>query len=87
MFKCKNHLTLNERKKIQQGIKLGLTYREIAESINRDKSVVMREAKRLGDFNDYDADKEQANFESKQKLSGITRGSPLYLRIKEEEKL
>jgi IS30 family transposase len=87
IFKGKNHLTIDDRKKIQEGIALGLTYREIGETINRAKSVIIREAKRLGDFQDYEAEKAQSNFESKQKLSGIIRGSPLYLRIKEEENL
>lgn len=87
MFKCKNHLTLEDRKKIQEGISLGLTYRAIGETINRGKSVIIREAKRLGNFKDYDAEKAQKNFESKQKLSGIMRGSALYLKIKEEENL
>ena len=66
-WSVKNPLTLSERIKIKEGILLGMCYREIAEHVNRHKSVVMREAKRLGPVEDYDAYKAQAHFERKQK--------------------
>lgn len=86
-FKTKNPLTIEERRKIQEGLALEMSYRELGLHVGRCKSVVMRESKRLGLPEDYDPLKAQKNFESKQKLSGIKRGSDLYLKIAKEENL
>lgn len=62
-----NPLTIEERRLIKEGIDLNMSYREIGIHARRSKSVVMREAKRLGDFKNYDPDKAQNHFENKQK--------------------
>lgn len=82
-----NALTIEERQKIKEAIDMNMSYSEMGEYVGRDKSTVMREAKRLGHFSQYDPNKAQKDFESKQKLVGIKRNSPLYLKIKEEENL
>ena len=69
-WKCKNPLTLSDRKNISQGICLGWSYGMIASDISRCKSVVIREVKRCGQFHLYDAEKAQADFEHKQTLCG-----------------
>lgn len=86
-FKGVNHLTIEDRKLIKKGLDQGLTYREIGESLDRSRAVIRREANRLGSFENYIPEKAQADFISKQRLSGIKRGSPLYLKIKQEENL
>ena len=65
-WSCVNPLTIQERRLIKEGLDLNMSYREIALHANRCKSVVLREAKRLGDVNKYDPDKAQKNFEDKQ---------------------
>lgn len=80
-YKVKNHLTLKERQEIRKGIDADLSYLKIAESLGRAKSTVLRECKRLGDPQRYDPLKAHQNFKKKQMLSGVTRGSPLYIKI------
>jgi IS30 family transposase len=65
-----NPLSLDERIKIYKGLALGLSYGNLAKYVGRCKSVVMREAKRLGRYQDYDPVKAQNDFEYKQKLIG-----------------
>jgi len=65
-----NPLSIDERKKIKEGIDLNMSYRQIALHVGRCKSVVLRESKRLGKVSDYDPELAQADFESKQKLIG-----------------
>ena len=65
-----NPLSIQERIKIQEGIGLDFSYRQIGEYVGRCKSVVMREAKRLGSAYEYNAMKAQTDFEAKQKLIG-----------------
>ena len=65
-----NPLSIEERVKIQEGIDLDFSYRQIGEHVGRCKSVVMREAKRFGSVYEYNAVKAQTDFESKQKLIG-----------------
>ena len=65
-WQCKNALTHYQRVLLEQAIIKGLSYREIAEYVGRPKSTVMREAKRLGKPNDYNANEAQADFENKQ---------------------
>ncbi len=65
-----NPLTIDERRMIKEGINLNMSYSELSEYVGRCKSVVCREAKRLGKAFDYDPDKAQADFEMKQKLIG-----------------
>jgi len=61
-----NPLTIEERVKVKEGIELNMSYSEIALHVGRVKSVVMREAKRLGSCSDYDPDEAQKDFERKQ---------------------
>jgi IS30 family transposase len=84
-YKVKNHLTLAERRQIREGVEADLSYRRIAEDLGRAKSTIIRECKRLGDPQDYDPLKAHQNFKKKQMLSGIKRGSSLYLKILEIE--
>ena len=70
-WSCINPLTIEERRLIKEGLDLNMTYREISLHAGRCKSVVMREAKRLGNIKDYDPDKAQAHFEEKQKRHGF----------------
>jgi IS30 family transposase len=65
-WSCRNPLTIEDRKVIQMGIKSGLSSREIGREIDRDKSIILRESKRLGGVDKYDATKAQENFENKQ---------------------
>jgi IS30 family transposase len=69
----KNPLTIDERRKIKEGIDLEMTYREIAQSLDRAKSTIQRECKRLGGFWNYDPYAAQDDFEAKQKLVGRKR--------------
>lgn len=66
-WSCRNPLTIEDRRTIQHGIKCGLSSREIGKEINREKSVVLRESKRLGDASDYNADLAQMHFEDTQR--------------------
>lgn len=68
-----NPLSIEERLKIKEGLELDLSYGQLAKHVGRGKSVVMREAKRLGDIRKYDAYKAQKDFEEKQKLIGIKK--------------
>lgn len=52
---------------------MNMSYSEIAAHAGRIKSVVMREAKRLGRPEDYDPDKAQLDFEEKNKLIGTKK--------------
>lgn len=65
-----NPLTLEERRKVKEGIDLGMSYAQMAIHVGRCKSVVMRESKRLGKPSAYDPDMAQKDFQSKQKLIG-----------------
>lgn len=65
-----NPLTIEERRKIKEGLALNMYYREIAIHVGRCKSVVMRESKRLGDVSDYDPDLAQEDFETKMRRFG-----------------
>ncbi len=66
-WSCRNPLTFEERQKIKEGLMMDMTYRQLGEYVGRAKSVVMREAKRLGDIRKYDAKKAQEHFEMKQR--------------------
>ena len=68
-WSCRNPLTIEERKIIESGIKEGLSSRQIGSLINRGKSVILRESKRLGDLENYDAVNAQKKFEKIQRLS------------------
>jgi IS30 family transposase len=68
-----NPLSIEERHKVKEGLDLDLSYSQLALHVGRCKSVVMREAKRLGKAEDYDPIKAQADFEAKQKLIGIKK--------------
>jgi IS30 family transposase len=65
-----NPLSIDERQKVKEGLDLDLSYSQLALHVGRCKSVVMREAKRLGKAEDYDPMKAQEDFEAKQKLIG-----------------
>lgn len=67
LWKAKNPLRIEERRKIKEAIELGLSYRQMALFVDRPKSTVLRESKRLGKFTNYDPDKAQKDFEEKQK--------------------
>ncbi len=66
-WSCRNPLTIEDRKIIEEGIKNQLSSREIAKEINRVKSVVLRESKRLGERSRYDATLAQEHFENRQR--------------------
>lgn len=66
-WSCKNPLTIEERRLIKEALDLNMNYREIGLHVGRHKSVVMREAKRLGDVSKYDAEMAQTHFEKKQR--------------------
>jgi IS30 family transposase len=70
---AKNPLTIDERRKIKEGIDSQMTHRQIAESLGRGKSTIQRECKRLGGFWNYDPYAAQDDFEAKQKLVGRKR--------------
>lgn len=70
-WSCINPLTIDERRLIKEGLDLNMSYREISIHAGRCKSVVMREAKRLGTCKDYDPDMAQAHFEDKQMRHGF----------------
>lgn len=63
----KNPLSLEERKMIKEGIDGGLSFRQIGLYVNRNKSTVMYEAKRLGKPDNYNPEKAQEDFERKQR--------------------
>ncbi len=69
-WKCFNPLTLEERLKLQQGLKQGLSYGKLALYVGRHKSVVLRESKRLGSHLLYNAEEAQKDFEYKQTPEG-----------------
>jgi IS30 family transposase len=50
-----------------------MTYREIGEFVGRPKTTVIRESKRLGNVDKYDAEKAQNDFELKQKNCGYKK--------------
>ncbi len=66
-------ITIDQRRLIKEAIDMDMSYSEMAEYVGRIKSVVMREAKRLGRPEDYDPDLAQADFEAKNKLIGIPK--------------
>lgn len=66
-WSCRNPLSIEERKSIENGIRLGRSSREIGKEINRNKSIILRESKRLGNSDEYNAEKAQENFEYKQR--------------------
>lgn len=75
-WSVKNPLTIDERRKIQEGLELNMSYAQIALHVGRSKSAVLRESKRLGDTKNYDPEKAQSHFEgiqiarrNKQKVS------------------
>jgi len=65
-WQVKNPLTIEERRKIKEAIDLGLSYSEMALFVQRPKTTVTRESKRLGKFTHYDPEKAQEDFEKKQ---------------------
>jgi|GEM_PF-6090576 IS30 family transposase len=66
-WSCRNPLTIEERKIIQQGIESGLSSRQIGKEIQREKSIILRESKRLGDLKNYKAELAQQHFEDTQR--------------------
>ena len=67
---CINPLTIEERRKVKEALDMNMSYGEMAIHVGRCKSVVMRESKRLGSAWNYDPDKAQKDFETKQKRIG-----------------
>jgi IS30 family transposase len=65
-WSVKNPLSLDERKHIHELIQTTLTYQEIATKMNRSKSTIRRESRRLGNVKDYDPEKAQQHFEALQ---------------------
>ena len=65
-WSCKNPLTLQQRKEIQDLESRGFSSREIGGMLSRAKSTILRELKRLGIDVEYDPDKAQQDFERKQ---------------------
>jgi len=65
-----NPLTFHERKKIESAIAMGMSYSEMAVYVDRAKSTVMRESKRLGKPWEYNAKEAQQDFEYKQTIIG-----------------
>lgn len=67
-WSVKNPLTIEERRKIKEGLDRNLTYHEIAEYVGsgRNRSTIRRECSRLGNVQDYDPEKAQEHFESLQ---------------------
>ncbi len=63
-------LSIDERRKIKEGLDMDMSYSQIAIHVGRCKTVVMREAKRFGHFSLYNPKKAQEDFESKHKLKG-----------------
>lgn len=71
-----NPLTIEERRKVKEGIDLGMSYSQLAIHVGRAKSTVMRESKRIDRYPwNYDPDLAQADFEAKQKLIGTKKKS------------
>jgi IS30 family transposase len=69
-WKAINPLTIHERRLIAEGIRVGMSYRQLGLHVGRHKSVVLREVKRLGEPSNYIPEKAQKDFEDKQKLVG-----------------
>lgn len=69
-WKAVNPLTIEERQLIKEGLDLNMSYSQLALHVGRCKSVVMRESKRLGKYQNYDPVKAQSDFEEKQKMIG-----------------
>jgi IS30 family transposase len=67
-WEVKNPLTLEERRRIKEGIDLDMSYQEIADYVGRSKSTVRRECIRLGSYQNYHPEKAQADFENKQRI-------------------
>ncbi len=65
-WSCKNPLTIEERYRIKELMDCNLSSREIGEQLDRAKSTILRESKRLGDRSIYDAELAQKDFETKQ---------------------
>lgn len=65
-----NALTIQERRKIREGIDMNMSYSQIGIHVGRCKSVVMRESKRFGKASKYNPELAQEDFERKQKLIG-----------------
>lgn len=65
-----NPLTIEERRKIMEGLALDMSYSQLALHVGRCKSTVLRESKRLGNIKDYDPDLAQKDFENKMKRFG-----------------
>lgn len=63
----KNPLTLEERMKIKEGLQKNLSYSQLSLFVGRNKSTVLREAKRLGTPEQYDPIKAQNDFEQGQR--------------------
>jgi len=68
-----NPLNIEERRLIKEGLTLNMSYRQISLHCGRAKSVVIREAKRLGDIHLYDPDKAQKHFEDIQKRRNLKK--------------
>ena len=73
-WKAHNPLSIQERHLIKEGIDMNMSYREIGLHVGREKSVVMKEAKRLGLVSEYDPEEAQKDFEYKQTLIGKKKG-------------
>ncbi len=82
LWSVKNPITLEERKKIKEGIDMGMSYKELGIYVGRSKSGVLRESKRLGTVNNYDPNKAQEHFEKKQKDSRKSISTTLYKKHK-----
>jgi IS30 family transposase len=81
-WSVKNPLTIEERRKIKEGLDLNLTYKEIAEYLGtgRHRSTIRKECARLGGFENYDPEKAQEHFErlqleSRKKMSVTAKTS------------
>jgi IS30 family transposase len=73
IWKARNPLTIEERRKIKEALDLGLSYRQIGKYVGRSFTTVRRETKRLGSYKNYDPELAQKDFEEKQKLVGIKK--------------
>lgn len=71
----KNPLTLDERKKLKEGLELHLSYTQLAKYVGRNKSTLIRESKRLGNADSYDPEKAQEHSEAmrRQKNANISK--------------
>jgi IS30 family transposase len=59
-----NPLTIEERILLKEALDLNLSYKEIGLYVGREKSIVIREAKRLGHYSLYDPYKAQEHYEN-----------------------